>query len=72
MDVLLQNVYRLGHAERLGYKPYAFKVCSAAARRVQVFRLSRPKDFNALAETVEFLEDHLHEMRLDPCTNKHS
>jgi hypothetical protein len=72
VEVLLQNVYRLGHAERLGYKPYTFKVCSAAARRVQVFRLSRPKDFNALGETVEFLEDHLHETSLDRCTNKHS
>jgi hypothetical protein len=72
VEVLMQNVYRLGHAERLGYKPHAFKVCSTAARRVQVFRLSRPKDLNALEETVEFLEDHLHDTSLDPCTNKHS
>lgn len=61
VEVLMQNVYRLGVAERLGYKPYAFKVCSAAARHVPVFRFSRPKDFNALEETVAFLEQHLHD-----------
>jgi len=72
VEVLMQNVYRLSLAERLGYKPYAFKVCSAAARHVPVFRFSRPKDFNALEETVEFLEDHLHDKGCDRCTNKHS
>ena len=53
VEVLMQNVYRLGLAERLGYKPRAFMVCAAAARDVPVFRLSRPKHFHALEETVE-------------------
>ena len=61
--VLMQNIYQLGLAERLGYKPQAFIVCAAAARNVPVFRLSRPKDFHALEETIEVLEDHLREMR---------
>ena len=59
IEVLMQNVYRLNLAERLGYKPHAFTVCAAAARDVPVFRLSRPKHFHALEETVEVLEDHL-------------
>jgi hypothetical protein len=59
IEVLMRNVYRLGVAERLGYKHYAFRVCAAAARQVPVFRLSRAKDFNALGNTMEFLENHL-------------
>jgi len=59
VEVLMQNVYRLGLAERLGYKPDAFIACAAAARNVPVFRLRRPKHFHALKETIEILEDHL-------------
>ena len=63
VEVLMQNVYRLRLAERLGYKPHAFMVCAAAARNVPVFRLSRPKHFHALEETIEVLEDHLRGVR---------
>jgi hypothetical protein len=59
VEVLMQNVYRLGLAEHLGYKPYAFSVCAAAARSVPVLQFRRPKDFKALEEVVEFLENHL-------------
>jgi hypothetical protein len=59
VETLLQNVYRLGLAERLGYKPAAFIVCSAAARDVPVFRLSRRRELDALQETVKVLEEHL-------------
>jgi hypothetical protein len=59
VEVLMQNVYRLGLAETLGYKPRVFGVCAAAARSVPVFQFSRPKDFKALEESIEFLEDHL-------------
>jgi hypothetical protein len=56
----------------LGYKPNAFKVCTRAACQVSVFRFSRPKDFDALEETVEFLENHLHDTGRDHCTSKQS
>jgi hypothetical protein len=59
VEVLLQNVYRLGFAERLGYKPHAFKFCARAAYDVPVFRFSRPIGFNLLGHGVELLEDHL-------------
>jgi hypothetical protein len=62
VEVLVQNVYRLELAESLGYKPHAFSVCAAAARDVQVFRFSRPKDFNILEKGITFLEHHLHEI----------
>jgi len=62
VEVLMQNVYRLDLAERLGCKPHAFIVCAAAARNVRVFQLSRPKHFHALDETIEVLEDHLREI----------
>jgi hypothetical protein len=62
VEVLMQNVYRLGLAERSGYKPNAFTVCAAAARNVPLFRLSRPKHFDALEETIGFLEEHIRRM----------
>ena len=62
VEVLMQNVYRLSLAERLGYKPHAFVACAAAARNVPVFRLTRPKHFHVLEETIEVLEDHLRQM----------
>jgi hypothetical protein len=62
VEILIQNVYRPNLAERLGYKPHVFKVCAVAARRVPVFRLSRPMGFDALERGVEFLEDHLLDM----------
>ena len=63
VEVLMQNVYRLNLAERLGYKPPAFIACAEAARNVPVFRLSRPKHFGALEQTIDVLEDHLHQVR---------
>jgi len=72
VEVLMQNIYRLGLAECLGYKPHAFKVCAAAALQVSVFRFNRPKDLNALEESVAFLEDHLHDKRHDSCTSEPS
>ena len=59
VEVLMQNVYRLGLAEYMGYKPAAFVVCAATARDVPVFRFSRPLGFDTLHEGVEFLEDHM-------------
>ena len=59
IEVLMQNVYRLGLAERLGYKPHAFGVCAAAARDVPVFRFSRPLGFDVLSPCIDLLEDHL-------------
>jgi hypothetical protein len=59
LEVLMQNIYRLGMAEHMGYKPAAFVVCAAAARDVRVFQFSRRREFGALDETVSFLEDHL-------------
>jgi hypothetical protein len=59
VEALMQNVYRLGLAEYMGYKPAAFVVCAAAARDVPVFRFSRPLGFDTLHEGVEFLEDHM-------------
>jgi hypothetical protein len=58
-EVLIQNIYRLGFAERMGYKPASFLVCAAAARDVPLFRFSRPRKFDALKESVELLEHHL-------------
>jgi hypothetical protein len=59
IEVLMQNIYRLGFAERMGYKPASFVVCAAAARDVPLFRFCRPRTFDALEETVKFLESHL-------------
>jgi hypothetical protein len=59
LEVLMSNIFRLGLAERMGYKPAAFSVCAAAAREVPVFRFSRRLEFSLLDETIEFLEDHL-------------
>jgi hypothetical protein len=59
LEVLMQNIYRLEIAQRMGYKPAAFVVCAAAARDVPVFRFSRPLAFGALDGTIAFLEDHL-------------
>src|SRR5262249_16152541 len=59
VEVLMQNLYRIGLAECLGYKTHAFTVCAAAARDVAVFRFSRPFGFPALGQGVELLENHL-------------
>jgi hypothetical protein len=59
VEVLMQNVYPPGFADRLGYQPHVFNVCTAAARDVPVFRLSRPWDFAALDQGIELLESHL-------------
>ena len=62
IEVLMQNVYRLGLAEYMGYKPAAFVVCAAAARDVPVFRFSRPFGFSTLREGIECLENHLRDV----------
>ena len=62
LEVLMQNVYRLGLAEHMGYKPAAFIVCAAAAHNVPVFRFSRPMGFDTLREGVDVLEEHLHDI----------
>jgi hypothetical protein len=62
IEVLMQNVYRLGLAERMGHKPAAFELCAAAARGVPVFRFSRPLGFDVLDEGVDFLEHHLRDL----------
>jgi hypothetical protein len=55
----MRNVYPSGLAERLGYKPHTFIVCTTTARDVPVFRFSRPCDFAALDQGIEVLENHL-------------
>jgi hypothetical protein len=59
VEVLMQNVYPPGLADRLGYQPHVFKVCTAVAREVPVFRLSRPRDFAVLDQGIELLENQL-------------
>jgi hypothetical protein len=59
IEVLLQNVYPPGVSDRLGYQSHVFSVCTAVARNVPVFRLSRPWDFAALGEVCDMLENHL-------------
>jgi hypothetical protein len=63
IEVLMQNVYGLGLAERMGFKPAAFALCAAVARDVPVFRFSRPLGFNVLREGMELLGDHLRGLR---------
>jgi hypothetical protein len=62
IEILMQNVYRLGLAECMGYKPAAFLACVAVARNVSVFQFSRPMGFDALRQGVEFLEGHLRDI----------
>jgi energy-coupling factor transporter ATP-binding protein EcfA2 len=62
IEVLIQNVYRLGLAEYMGYKPAAFLVCAAAGRNIEVFRFSRRKKLDALREDVELLEEHMRDV----------
>jgi hypothetical protein len=59
VEVLMQNVYPAGFAERLGYQSHVFRVCTAIARDVPVFRFSRPWDFAALDQGIALLESHL-------------
>jgi hypothetical protein len=59
VEVLVQNVYQTRLAQHLGYKPRVFRACAAAARKVPVFRFSRPLDFDALSQGIEMLEDHM-------------
>jgi hypothetical protein len=62
IEVLMQNVYRLGLAELLGYKPRAFDVCAAMAGNVKVFRFGRPWGFAALNQGLDLLENHMREI----------
>jgi hypothetical protein len=59
VEAVMQNVYPPGLAVRLGYQPHVFMVCTAVARDVLVFRLSRPRDFAILDQGIELLENHL-------------
>jgi hypothetical protein len=63
VEVLIQNIYRSGLAERMGRKPALFVACAAAARDIPVFRFSRPLGFHALGEAVDMLEDHLSDLQ---------
>jgi len=63
IEVLMQNIYQLGLAERMGFKPAAFIHCAAAASRVPVFRFSRPMSFHALCEGIDLLEAHMCDIR---------
>jgi len=63
IEVLMQNTYRLGLAERLGCKPAVFDICAAMARDIPVFQFSRPMAFETLSEGVKVLEDHLQDIQ---------
>ena len=62
VEVLIQNIYRLGLAEHMGRKANAFVVCAAAAQDIPIFRFSRPLGFHALGEAVNSLENHLRDV----------
>jgi hypothetical protein len=59
VEILMKNVYPPGLAECLGYQSQMFTVCTAAARDVSVFRLSRPWNLAVLDQGIELLENHL-------------
>jgi hypothetical protein len=61
VEALMHNVYGLRGAECMGYKPQAFRSCSAVARDVQVFRFTRPLGFHALSDSIDLLDNHLEE-----------
>ena len=63
VEVLMQNVYPPGLADCLGSQAHLFMVCTAVARNVPVFRLSRPWDFAALDQGIELLQNHLRDLR---------
>lgn len=62
VEALMRNVYPPGLADYLGYQSNVLLVCSATARDVPVFRLSRPLEFAALDQGIELLESHLRDM----------
>lgn len=63
VEVLMQNVYppRLAHC--LGSQAHLFMVCTAVARKVPIFQLSRAWDFAALDRGIELLQNHLQDLR---------
>ena len=63
VEVLMQNIYRVTMAERMGRKAKLFVACAAAARDVPVYRLSRPLGFQILPDVLNVLEEHLHDLR---------
>jgi HPr Serine kinase C-terminal domain len=63
LEVLMQNVYRVAMAERMGRKANLFVTCAVAAREVPVYRVSRPLGFRILPDVLNVLEEHLHEPR---------
>jgi len=63
LEVLMQNIYRVAIAERMGRKANLFVTCAAAAREVAVYRFSRPLGFQILPDVLKVLEEHLHELR---------
>ena len=63
VEVLMQNIYRVAIAERMGRKANLFVACAAAAQEVPVYRLSRPLGFQILPDVLKVLEEHLHESR---------
>jgi hypothetical protein len=59
IEVLLENIFGRVGVERIGRKPQAFAACAAAAQEVQMFRFSRPLDYDAFDKSIDLLEDHL-------------
>ncbi len=59
VDVLLRNTFRLYIAEDVGRKRQVFAACTHVARKVPVFRLSRPMSFALLDLVSKKLEEHL-------------
>ena len=59
VEVLMQNVYQSGFAERAGYMPALFTACTALARDVPLFQFIRPWDFADLDKGAQMLENHL-------------
>ena len=63
IEALIQNVYRLNLAEQMGLKSSTFVTCAALAREVSLFRFSRRMGFDALGDGVDFLQDHMNDIR---------
>jgi hypothetical protein len=61
IDVILQNVYRLGFAEHMGKLPQIFEICAGIARRIPVFEFVRPVATATVTTNLDLLESHLRE-----------
>jgi len=61
-EAILGNVYRSQLARQIGRAKEIFVASAELARRVPVFRLSRPLDFNRLGEVIDRLSDHFRKL----------